>query len=903
MIEITNLTKVYKSKKQRTVALDNVNLSFGDSGMTFILGKSGCGKTTLLNMLGAIDRFDGGEIAVDGCKLSKMSEKERCAFRNSYVGFIFQEYNLIDDFNAGENVAVAQELQCREPVDGEISAIFDELDLHGMEKRKTGELSGGQRQRVAIARALIKDPRIILADEPTGALDSESGENLMQQLKEISKQRLVIVVSHDRDFAERYGDRIIELKDGRVIGDSSPIASPQSNRTLSLKFARLKSKRAIGMGLRTAVKKPVRLITAVLLLTITVCLLGMSCMITLFNHNEAIKRTIYNVDRDYTVETAKYVTGGTNVARSGRYDVKMLMDDGDLQKYTSLTGLPCLGIIGDAFSFKNSVYEKPANSLSSENIYTFNSCSVLTEQIIQDFNFELLGNLPQAENEIVITQYTVNTFISYGYTDGESEIAITSAEDMIGKTVSFGYSYIDSSDCIVCGVILNLDFDKTAFERAVSSASQPYLKDNLEKEQTFYEKYYLHRTLFVSPEKFESHKKSVDNIYLDVGLIKRDAVLDISNRDLFIKGSIAGFGDLDLLIYGSEKYNAKTTKEVLFNQTLNDGQCVLGLFEFLALVAEYDIPLDGVDCNQYGCTTLNQFINNNFYSVEKIGRIIEEDYSYLITDNYSREYRVEQVLTAFSRGSYSLFGIPFAEILYTDIADVVEKYAVGMTVRVGGTSSMVKEFALAGLVFGDDTSFNGDGAVCLTQADAEEISYGAVDNYYDYLISPMPEEKKAVYALYDDGLSSATGLHFSMENFEQFAVEDFELQLTIAIELCSIVCGILAVFAIILLFNFILSSIAFREKDIRILKNLGAGKGEIFKIFLAESLLTVLLGFILGLAFVLLGIWAFNSHYASFIYTALIALQFEWYVPFLLFGGALIIVLIVLLSAIQIKRF
>ncbi|MGN0805633.1 MAG: ABC transporter ATP-binding protein, partial [Candidatus Coproplasma sp.] len=468
MIKITDLTKVYESKKQSTVALDKVNLTFGDSGMVFILGKSGCGKTTLLNMLGAIDRFDGGEIVVDGCKLSKMTEKERCAFRNSYVGFIFQEYNLIDDFNAGENVSVAQELQCREPTEGEISSIFDKLDLHGMEKRKTDELSGGQRQRVAIARALIKNPRIILADEPTGALDSESGENLMQQLKEISKERLVIVVSHDKDFAERYGDRIIELKDGRVIGDNLPHPCSQQNRTLSLKFARLKSKRAIGMGVRTAVKKPVRLITAVLLLTITVCLLGMSCMITLFNHNEAIKRTIYNVGRGYTVETANYVTGGTNVKRNGEYDVKMLMDDGDLEKYSSLTGLPCLGIIQDAFSFKESVYDKPANSFTDENIYNFYSCSVLTEQIVQDFNFELLGNLPQAENEIVISQYIVNTFISYGYTDGESEIAIGSAEDMIGKTIALSTNYIDNTDYIVCGVITNLDFDKTAFEKAIS---------------------------------------------------------------------------------------------------------------------------------------------------------------------------------------------------------------------------------------------------------------------------------------------------------------------------------------------------------------------------------------------------------------------------------------------------
>ena len=144
MIEVKELKKVYQSKKHQTVALDGVSLTLPDSGMVFLLGKSGCGKTTFLNMLGAMDTFDGGDIIVEGRPLSALTDKERDAYRNTYVGFIFQEYNLIDDFDVEQNIAIAQELQRSEPDSEAISKLLASLDLEGLEKRKIDELSGGQ---------------------------------------------------------------------------------------------------------------------------------------------------------------------------------------------------------------------------------------------------------------------------------------------------------------------------------------------------------------------------------------------------------------------------------------------------------------------------------------------------------------------------------------------------------------------------------------------------------------------------------------------------------------------------------------------------------------------------------------------------------------------------------------
>ena len=220
MLEVRNLTKVYKPKKGVPVlAVDHVNLRFPDKGMVFLLGKSGSGKSTMLNLLGGLDIYDDGEIIIKGKSSKNFKQKDFDSYRNTYLGFIFQEYNILEEFNVGANIALALQLQSQKVTDEKINQILEQVDLAGYGNRKPNELSGGQKQRVAIARALVKDPEIIMADEPTGALDSVTGKQVLDTLKKLSRDKLVIVVSHDREFAEHYADRIIEMSDGHVISD------------------------------------------------------------------------------------------------------------------------------------------------------------------------------------------------------------------------------------------------------------------------------------------------------------------------------------------------------------------------------------------------------------------------------------------------------------------------------------------------------------------------------------------------------------------------------------------------------------------------------------------------------------------------------------------------------------
>lgn len=231
MIKIEHLTKTYKSKKGfLCYALKDVSFTLKDSGMVFVVGKSGCGKTTLLNLIGGLDNITSGTIIAAGNDLSSFTNEQYDAYRNSYFGFVFQDFFLLDDLTVFDNVKLALDIQ-NKVNDEEVINILKEVGLEGLENRYPEELSGGQKQRVAIARALIKKPKLILADEPTGNLDSKTSVQILQLLKKLSKEYLVLIVSHNVEDAKIYADRIIELSDGKIVKDVSKEEEYNNNLT------------------------------------------------------------------------------------------------------------------------------------------------------------------------------------------------------------------------------------------------------------------------------------------------------------------------------------------------------------------------------------------------------------------------------------------------------------------------------------------------------------------------------------------------------------------------------------------------------------------------------------------------------------------------------------------------
>lgn len=239
MLELRAVTKAYRTATLAQTALDAVSVSFRDNEFVAVLGQSGSGKTTMLNVIGGLDRFDSGDLVIDGISTRDYKDRDWDAYRNNRIGFVFQAYNLIPHQSVLANVELALTLSgvSRAQRRERALAALDSVGLADHVHKRPNQLSGGQMQRVAIARALINDPEILLADEPTGALDSATSVQVMDLLREVAADRLVIMVTHNPELAHEYATRIVELADGRVVADSDPY-EPDSQDAREAKEAR-----------------------------------------------------------------------------------------------------------------------------------------------------------------------------------------------------------------------------------------------------------------------------------------------------------------------------------------------------------------------------------------------------------------------------------------------------------------------------------------------------------------------------------------------------------------------------------------------------------------------------------------------------------------------------------------
>ena len=320
MLQLNHISKKYVVGEQETYALKDVSIGFPDNDFVAILGPSGSGKTTLLNIIGGLDRYDDGDLVIGGISTKEYTDKDWDAYRNHTVGFVFQSYNLIPHQTVLANVELALTISGASAAEKKQKAteVLTRVGLKDHLHKKPNQLSGGQMQRVAIARALVNDPDIILADEPTGALDSKTSVQIMDLLKEVAQDRLVIMVTHNPELAEEYATRIVHLKDGEIVSDTREYRPGKTeHRSARPKHTKLGFRAALGLSVNNLLTKKWR--TFLTSFAASVGIIGIALILALSNGVDTyIKSIEANMLGNYPIQL-----------RQESFDLESMMSQGD----------------------------------------------------------------------------------------------------------------------------------------------------------------------------------------------------------------------------------------------------------------------------------------------------------------------------------------------------------------------------------------------------------------------------------------------------------------------------------------------------------------------------------------------------------------------------------------------
>ena len=467
MLKLKKICKSYKTGDFFQQVLKDVVLEFRKNEFVSILGPSGSGKTTLLNIIGGLDRYDKGDLIINGKSTKKFKDKDWDAYRNNCIGFVFQSYNLISHISILANVELSMTLSgvsYKERREKALEAL-DKVGLKDHANKKPNQLSGGQMQRVAIARAIVNDPDIILADEPTGALDSKTSKQIMDLIKELSKDKLVIMVTHNAELAREYSTRIVEFKDGNLLNDSNPITNEkEKNNKFNIKKTSMSFLTALNLSFNNITTKKGRtLLTA---FASSIGIIGIALILSLSNGFD-IQIDIFEKE---TLSSLPIMISKTSVEMDEDTMLTMTGQNDDMESYTDKQVIYPLDPITETITHKNvftgeyidyiknidpklvsgiSYYRATALNLINYNDNEYNivdttNFSAIPVNIdsdgvsITESNYDVIyGSMPKEYNEIVLLVDSKNRLDSkllesLGYDTNKENISF---EDLINKEV------------------------------------------------------------------------------------------------------------------------------------------------------------------------------------------------------------------------------------------------------------------------------------------------------------------------------------------------------------------------------------------------------------------------------------------------------------------------------------
>lgn len=831
MLNISKVFKTYKPRKGREVeALKDINLSFDEKGLVFLLGKSGSGKSTLMNIIGGLDASDQGEIFFGDKNLSKLSEKEYDAYRNSTVGFIFQEFNLIESFSVYKNVSLSLELQGKTANREVIRQLLESLDLKDEIDRMPYELSGGQKQRVSIARALIKQPKIILADEPTGSLDSDTGKQIFEVLKKLSQEKLVIVVSHDREYAEKYGDRIIELSDGKIIRDTSGNDAREKNTSFELAPSKMPVKDAFMLGFTAFVRKPVRMVITLLLLTFAFLLFGVLDSTANYNLNETVIKDLY--DRDQT----------TVVLNRTKYD--------ELNEYDSFASFSPIHLASLKENYPDR-YFKPVlpdriemntlfNPTYGNDYFTRFTAGIveIDQTFLNETGFTLIGRLPSDLTEVVIPYHLYESYEEWGY-DDNGKVVIDEPSDLLGKRLN----HFESTTIVG---VMDTDFNDEKYSLILDETTPDEIERTLYRELNMISDGSIHTYMYAMSGYFQNYFDQMPENTIRFDYLSIDIYDGIQGDDWDMNESDAEVIDARK-IQSIDVFPDRTTFINGFNASeLSGNQVIIPIWYFQS---------------QYFSE-----VENNFEALVE-ARVID------IVDAFA-EAHYDEKAAELQNGYFISSWQEFSDYI------ILNKYIPYFDNYEYFEFEYEAEFNIALPLFDEF----GDYFVLRVQNNTSEMDYSSaridvdVVGYYfgesvlvseDFFDDIIEQSSKYPYKQLIVGLSGNQNDDLAFLNELSDQAERFEVGNEIShmmlymndpiIFFQEILLWIaigLAFFSGLLFYNFMSVSIHHKKKEVGILRALGARRKDVFMIFLSEALIIASVVFLLsfGLTYLLVTI-------------------------------------------------
>ncbi len=916
MLELINVKKIYKTSAGDVAALDDVSIRFPETGMVFVTGKSGSGKTTLLNVVGGLDGIDSGEIEVYGKKFSEFTPSEYDSYRNTLIGFIFQEYNLLPDYNIEKNVGIANELQGVEIESEKVKDILHSVDIDNYEGRSPNQFSGGQKQRVAIARALIKNPKIIMADEPTGALDSVTGIQVVEELKRLSKEKLVIVISHDLELANKYADRIIRLVDGKVVEDFSveevevkgnvfedgnvltvktgsdltedetkvlvgaiknkkPIKFTQnvklkkkiptdvskiksSGEKVELIKSKMKFTSAAMLGIKSLKVKPLRLIFTILLSAVAFAVFGVFDTIASYGRAAVISDLLRRGEYSSIALSGEYVTD------SG-HTMNVNFNDGVIAELNDKTGFgfkPVYSIktfVSDEFSRTADLYtigdiktsaikEKSMGKgyyrAAVNGVIEFSESDLDQFGNIEKYGYYLVGNgrfpkynVSPEYIEVAISQYLAESIM---YHIGENspffgnDKRINTIEDFIG--VDFKISGANMSNSAPtfrvvgvynCGSIPNeYDILKTVFDKvkeqdneyqSQKDALNALLSSSVQRLLMVAEgEVQRALTRFNKPVAFYDEPATyvVDDIYKDESIPSAKYV----SSNFFTNATIPASNVIMFDTLGKELPEGERT------YVLNDNEILIHVTDFrnLFMIERYSSDKRTSELSY----ELSNLSNNGSYTEDELRSKLNLCFS--ISNAVLKDMYGEQEFS----GKDMFRNLTFSKTLSAN--DNVIKNDL----KVVGIY-----YGIRGMNPQDRTYY----PFVMNKKTLENVGVYTEQGYYAYALGLEANANTKACKYVAEKLTSKGGLGYIWFGNKTLDIlsanEQMILQFT---DLFLYAALVLALFSIFMLFNYISTSIVSKRQSIGILRALGSNSGDVFKMFITESVIISVINGILA---------------------------------------------------------